>query len=125
VNEVIQYRQGEVLLVRVDKVPNGLNETAKFSSILLGHGETGNTHTLVAKDVQWLISAIDDVNSVAEDGASGSDEPLFVNVPEGGLIEHSATDEGHADLEVDPGTYQVFVKREQFPGEQRSFNVFD
>lgn len=44
-----QIRQGEVLLVRVEKLPEGLQE----KDTILAHGEmTGHKHQLVGKHVQ-------------------------------------------------------------------------
>lgn len=121
-----QYRQGEILLVEVKVLPKGrLHQSKKAKSVLLGIGETGNAHTLVATDVSWLTQAIDDINVLDTEGAKGVDTDVFVVVPQGGRIEHNDAQEGHESIVVDEGTYQVHIKQEQFPGERRARFIND
>lgn len=104
----MQIRQGEFLLVSVD-AHLGRVSREETSQVVLGTGETGNAHTLVAEKgekVVWLRSALADIN--AHRVAVG---------PAGAVLMHVE----HADLFVPEGVYDVVRKREQMPGDNLRF----
>lgn len=90
------YRQGDVLLVNVDEVPDGL-ERHRSRSVVLALGEvTGHAHRLRG-EVEVHGKKL---------------EALFVQVlHEGGVLTH----EEHGTIPVPPGTYRVFRQREYEP----------
>jgi len=121
-----QIRQGEILLVRVSEetVPSNYVTTEEKGRVLLGIGETGNAHTLVAKQVAWLHDAIEEINDINAQGAAVAKRPIYVRVDDG-HIDHSDRVGGHDPLPVDSGVWQVVVKREQMPGEAAARFVAD
>jgi hypothetical protein len=48
------YRQGDVLLERIVKIPRGMTKQSPVDQIVLAHGEaTGHAHTVDANAVDW------------------------------------------------------------------------
>ncbi len=92
------YRQGDVMLVGVDAIP----ETANLMSgcgmhVELAHGSaTGHTHLLLCS-VGFVDQGV-----------------LYVQVKEPTLLEH----EEHATIHVAPGSYMV-VRQLEWDGESR------
>lgn len=121
-----QFRQGEILLTLVDSSPQK-EISGKFDNVILGHGESGNAHVLVADDVQWIFNAIDDINDILQGGARVASEPVFIHLPYGGHIEHTDRNpnDRHSVLDIDPGTYLVTIDREQLPWEEEARRVYD
>jgi len=105
------FRQGEILLVPVEKA-SGFSARVKRG--VLGVGETGNAHVITG-DVEWIVSAIDDINRIDAKGAAVARGPVYVQVNETATIEHRGTTRGHEPLTVEPGIYQVKIKREFDP----------
>ena len=95
-------RQGDVLLKRVQKKPNGLKEKSR-GRIVLAEGEvTGHAHVLTASDVVLM-----------EDPKTGE---MWLEVKSGdALLKH----EEHAPHAVPMGIYEVVRQREYSPQEIR------
>jgi hypothetical protein len=121
-----QYRQGEILLVKVE-CPTGFNESAKYNAIILGIGETGNAHVLEAVDVRWLYEAVEDINRLNESGARGVRGRVWVDLPQGGQIIHRepSVDNRHTPMPIPPGVYAVHIDSEYLPWEDQMRQVFD
>ena len=100
-----QLRQGDVLLVKVDAVPEGAKKRrVKSKRIVLAEGEaTGHSHSLAAGGVALY----------EHDGRR------FVDLSHTNTLEH----EEHSPVGMDPGTYEVVRQREYSPEEIR--NVAD
>jgi hypothetical protein len=91
-----QYRQGDVLLVRVTAVPKGAKVEQNDSSIVLAYGETtGHAHRIsaaTAKAYQWQGDRLIEI--------------------------HKATDlvhEEHNPIHLEPGIYKLVHQREYTP----------
>jgi hypothetical protein len=105
-----QYRQGDVLIERVDSVPTGAQKQVRSRRIVLAEGEaTGHSHTLE-------FGTIDD--DPADWWKVGTDEKI-VRVGPGARVSHQE----HATIPLPPGIYRVRRQREYTPQEVR--NVAD
>ena len=95
-------RQGDVLLKKVDKAPEGAK---KLNTLTVAYGEvTGHAHKIEvdAGDVQLV-----------EDGQGG----MFVSV-KGGSKATLKHDE-HAPINLEGGCYKVVIQREYDPVKER------
>jgi len=97
-----QYRQGDVLLTRIEGLPEGATAKAKptkRSTLALGE-VTGHSHVLVAERT-----------TIREYVMPGSDFGALVDAL---VVEDVATltHQEHATLTVPPGTYKVTRQRE-------------
>ena len=98
------YRQGDVLLVRVEALPNGSVKEDNDESVVLAYGEvTGHAHRLSASTVTMY--------------AWKGDKLIEVKKPT------PLTHEEHSPIEVAPGFYKVVRQREYTP--ERIQNVCD
>src|SRR5215475_6900498 len=86
------FRQGDVLITRIARLPEGLNE--RQSKIILAGEVTGHSHRLVQ-------------GCVLED-ARGA---LFLEVPQRTQVVH----EEHHPLTLEPGSYRITRQREYAP----------
>ncbi len=93
------YRQGDVLIERIAKLPQGLERRKPENGrIILAHGEvTGHHHSLAADPADWWKRA-------------GSDEQ-FLTVKEQTEVVHQE----HAPIALPPGDYLVTRQREYAP----------
>ncbi|HYM31842.1 MAG TPA: hypothetical protein VEU47_11105 [Candidatus Cybelea sp.] len=95
------YRQGDVLIVPVSKLPRELEPVAREAGrIILAHGEvTGHAHAI--KDQKAALFR--DPKLAA----------IFMNVSADGPVklEH----EEHGTIEIPPGNYQIVRQREYSP----------
>ena len=90
------YRQGDVLLKRVSKIPQGAQP---LETLVLAEGEaTGHKHRLEGQGVQVLQ-------------VPGPAPVLYVRVPELARLVH----EEHGPVEITPGEYQVVREQEYNP----------
>lgn len=86
------FRQGDVLITRIARLPEGLN--ARQSGIILAGEVTGHAHRLAQ-------------GRVLED-AHGA---LFLEVPQRTQVVH----EEHRPLPLEPGSYRITRQREYTP----------
>jgi hypothetical protein len=99
--ERAQYRQGDVLLVAIEKIPAG-TKLKKQPRARLAEGEvTGHAHVLDAPAEGELLTDVD-AEFIRILGANG-------------LLHH----EEHDAIEVPPGDYQRVAQREYTPEEIR------
>jgi hypothetical protein len=111
-NKTAQYRQGDVMIERIDKLPTGLKkQDAENGRVILAHGEvTGHAHSFAANRATKLV---------AENGAEffrvkGEEiktklpivrqwkNQVMVNHPVLGMIEFAI-----ADVEIDGGEVEI------------------
>lgn len=94
------YRQGDVLLQRVDRIPNGLKPVPRdHGRVILAHGEaTGHAHA-VEGDVQLLAADIAEM------------EERFLRVEQEAAIVHDE----HDTITLPPGDYKIVRQREYRP----------
>lgn len=100
-------RQGDILLVPVKKVPDGLNEVPrKNGKIILAEGEaTGHLHAIEAPEATFLAKDL------------GSPENRYLVVAEAEAITAEAagvelTHPEHDTVTLAPGAYEVRRQRE-------------
>lgn len=101
----IHYRQGDVLIERIEEIPQTAAKQRSGKKILLAHGEvTGHHHALEAEDPAdwWKVEG------------SQLDEQ-FVVVRSRALVTH----EEHGTIELPKGKYRVTRQREYTPQEIR------
>lgn len=98
------YRQGDVLVVRIDddRLPQNLIQAPRDrrNRMVLALGEaTGHAHVLTGERVSLLCPP---------------DDPgrLFLKIEGHGRLVH----EEHGPIPLPPGAYQVVRQREYFPG---------
>lgn len=103
------YRQGDVLIVPVDKLPRNLETVDREDGrIVLAHGEvTGHAHAI--KDQKATLFR--DPKLAAIFMKVSADGPV--------ALEH----EEHGTIEIPPGNYQIIRQREYSPDAIR--NVAD
>ncbi len=93
------YRQGDVLIERISKMPTGLKKLAREKNeIVLAHGEATGHHHAIADEHCDLFQ-----------GDSGV---TFLEVREAMA---ALTHEEHAKIELEPGVYRVTRQREYTP----------
>ena len=98
------YRQGDVLLVRIESLPQGAAREKNEESVVLAYGEvTGHAHRLNASTVTMY--------------AWEGDKLIEVTKPT------DLTHEEHSPIEIAPGFYKVVRQREYTP--ERIRNVCD
>lgn len=110
-------RQGDVVLVRVDKLPEGLIATKrdKIGRIVLAHGErSGHAHSIRDKSVCGFRLA-----TTGEDptGVSGGVDYIEVG-GSGATLSHEYASGKMADHEpigLLPGVYRIALQREYTP----------
>lgn len=107
------YRQGDVLLVKIDKLPKGTNEVA-LDRVILAYGEaTGHAHVLEREKVKPLMKHPRPDKPAWDAGAE-----RFIEVMEAASLKHLDLPRGdrptgeHADVPLEPGLYQVVRQRE-------------
>ena len=111
-------RQGDVVLVRVDKLPDGLvlTERDKHGRIVLAHGErSGHGHAIREKHVCGfrLTTTVDDPS-----GVSGGVDYIEVGGSSPAKLNHEyASGElaEHLPVTLPPGVYRVALQREYTP----------
>ena len=100
------YRQGDVLIERVETIPATAVKQKPSKRIILAHGEvTGHHHALeVADPADWWKEA-DEKQSTT--GLAGD---IFVTI-KGGAVTHQE----HSKIVLPPGNYRVTRQREYSP----------
>ena len=91
-------RQGDILLVPIDKVPANLTEVPREDgNIVLAEGEaTGHLHMIEAPEATFLASDLDEI------------EGRFLEIE----AEVALTHPEHDTVNLAPGAYQVIRQRE-------------
>ena len=102
---MIYYRQGDVCIIPIDKMPAGLTPVARDNGrVILAYGEvTGHAHALVEREVD--LFAPGEASIMAE---------KFLRIGGGGA---ALTHEEHATIMLPPGEYEVRQQREYSPAE--------
>jgi hypothetical protein len=92
-----QYRQGDVLLVKVERQAGSLKPVPREKGrVVLAHGEaTGHAHSLRS-------------GKLLMDLATGR---RYLRLLKGAVLEHQE----HAPIELEPGDYEVVRQREYSP----------
>ena len=112
------FRQGDVLIERIVRIPATAAPQKPSTRIILAHGEaTGHHHALETTDpADWWITRGTSADSQKPATLAGA---LFVVLLTGGRVSHQE----HADIQLPPGNYRITRQREYSPGSLR--NVAD
>jgi hypothetical protein len=106
-NVQLHYRQGDVLIERIDSLPSKLMPVARESGrVVLAHGEvTGHAHAIANKSVAHFTSPSEKV------------EPGLVGVTylEVRAAVAALKHEEHSTIELPAGSYRVTRQREYSP----------
>ena len=112
-------RQGDILLVEVDKKPIGV--TTKHAQLTIALGEaTGHHHTLYA---QQGMLATDAPRSETAPYVEEffDDKKRFIKIDTAWVLRHQE----HDHLEIPAGTYEIITEREYDPFEEEMKKVID
>lgn len=94
------YRQGDVLIMKVDNLPKGAEVKDTGNRVVLAWGEvTGHAHAIDARFAKMYT-------------AEGQN---FIRVEPGAELVH----EEHSTIALTPGVYRVIQQREYIPGSFR------
>lgn len=93
----LMVRQGDVLLVPVDAIPDAAKPVARDRGrVVLAYGEaTGHAHAIASSAATQLV---DDVER-------------YLRLSTAATLAH----EEHAPIELAPGTYRIVIQREYVP----------
>ncbi len=95
--------QGDLLLIRVDALPDGLElATPEKGFHIVAHSESGHCHVVAERSAQLMI---DKTNSFI----------AYLNVLEPCEVEHLREFDTHRSLVLDKGVYEVRRQREYSP----------
>ena len=101
-----QFRQGDVLIERVDTIDTTQRMPRENGRVILAHGEvTGHAHAISAPDVDQYVGAVDATHLEVKTAVA--------------MLQH----EEHHTIEIPAGNYRVTRQREYTPEEIR--NVAD
>src|SRR5690242_21656374 len=96
------YRQGDVLIERIDTIPTTASKQRRSKRVILAHGEvTGHHHCLETVDPAdwWKEGEI----STSLNKPSTLAGELFVCLPVGGVVTHDE----HSKIELPKGNYCI------------------
>lgn len=100
-----QAAQGDVLITRIDKLPEGLSETrSQDGKFIIAHSETGHHHTVAEVPGVQFFSGKDPTIAYLEVIDS-------VEV----TLEHERTFDTHESLLLKGGTYEIRRQQEYTP----------
>ncbi len=95
------FRQGDVLIRRIDAIPHGARDVTPKGRIVLAHGEvTGHAHAIAEGEAREFTMA-DAAGAVRR----------FLRVASEATVRH----EEHADIPLSPGIYEIVQQREYSP----------
>jgi len=100
---ITQAAQGDMLLTKVDSMPEGLELMKPDSgNYVVAHSETGHHHVISEQDVEVFESANDEF-------------VLYVVVNNETTLRHLRSFDTHAPINLTPGTYRINRQREYTP----------
>lgn len=103
----IHYRQGDVLIRKVDRIPSNSTEVRNHGRIVLAFGEvTGHAHAVTACEAQEF-TFVDTKKATHR----------FLEVFDRGA---TVTHEEHAPIPLPAGLYEIIRQREYTPVSERS-----
>lgn len=105
------YRQGDVLIRPVEKMPRGLKPVPRDNGrVILAYGEvTGHAHAILEEDVQLLAADVEEL------------EQAFLRVESECAVVHDE----HDTITLPPGDYEVTRQREYTSADMEPARVAD
>jgi hypothetical protein len=100
------YRQGDVLIRRVDAIPAGTKPIAREGGrIVLAHGEvTGHSHAIGSREARFVMAT--------EPSSGGAAPRRFLHVKAATVaLRH----EEHAEIKLPRGKYEISIQSEYHP----------
>lgn len=111
----LQQSHGDVLLYKIDKIPEGVKDKKHKKGIVLAEGEvTGHYHIVTPKREKQTYTA-EEIGLFEKDGI------LYLKT----TIPTKITHEEHKPQTIDPGIYQIGIVQEYDHLEQEKRNVVD
>lgn len=95
-------RHGEIMLIPVDALPDGLATVESGNRVIVGHSESGHHHVAVAE--------ANDLTLLRPAGADSTD--LYLEVKSAARIEHLKPYDRHETKPIQPGYYFVNTKEQ-------------
>jgi hypothetical protein len=96
--------QGDMLLVRIDALPEGLRDVPPINgAYILAHSETGHNHVVLERPTVRMFAAMDEFRAYL----TVEEEPVE--------LQHQRNFDTHETLLVPPGTYEIRRQREYTP----------
>lgn len=113
-----QYRQGDVLLIPVDDIPNGAKKVQRDNGrVILAYGEvTGHAHAITVPGADKFRVRTDVGGGPINLRDMSPRIAEYLRVREEAELKH----EEHATIKVPPGNYRVAIQREYTPQIVRS-----
>lgn len=103
------YRQGDVLIVRIDTMPKDVKAEKKSDRVVLAYGEvTGHAHAIDQREVKAFAPT-------KPARIFDAKVERFLQVTTKALLKH----EEHSTIELPAGDYAVIQQREYHPEEIR------
>ena len=97
--------QGDCLLLRIEKLPEGLQPTeVENGQLVVAHSETGHNHCVKERPTVKLYASVDQFRAYLE-----------VTGNEPAVLEHHRSFDTHEALEIKPGIYEIRRQREYTP----------
>lgn len=93
-------RHGEVMIVPIDTLPQGVKQIEHGREIIIGHSESGHHHVAVA-----VVG--DDLTAYR---STGTDLNLYLRVMSQTKVEHRKPSDQHEAKTLEPGYYWVNTK---------------
>ena len=90
-------RHGDIDILPVANIPQGVKSWQKGKNIILVHGESGNSHKLIA---DYEVEVFEDDKGIK-----------YFNLPKDVVISH----EQHNEKPLRAGTYKILIETERDP----------
>lgn len=97
-----QAAQGDLLITRIEALPEGLVKTEAKGNYIVAHSETGHHHVMSTEHCDFYEAANDPF-------------ALWVVVNEPTTLLHERSFDTHAPIEVGEGIYRINRQREYTP----------
>lgn len=92
-------RHGEVILLKVERIPSEAKIKEENNSVIVGHSESGHHHTLTAE--QGVTIKIYET----------ADGRMYLDLPSKGTLVHQKTSEQHETQVFSPNFYERIVRQ--------------
>lgn len=104
------YRQGDILLVPIEKLPSGLNEVPREKGkIVLAEGEaTGHLHAIDSPEVMFMAEDLEEIEGRFLKVEAETEHQVGTRTIKGAALTHPE----HDMIILAPGAYEVRRQRE-------------